>query len=132
MTGDQVEAVKLDIDNTSALALIKNPVFHDKGKHIRIKYHFVRKAFEDGSISAIFVGTTDLLADIFTKPLGRVKFQELRSRIRMVQLDQLRKNLGEICCYIPSQISLVCLLDRVQVVFLWSVSSLASFYFLSC
>ncbi|KAK3121549.1 hypothetical protein QOZ80_8BG0656020 [Eleusine coracana subsp. coracana] len=91
-TGDQAETVGLNIDNMSTLALIKNPVFHHRSKHIRIKYYFVREAFEDGSISANFVRTQDQLADIFTKALGRVRFHELRARIGMVQSNQMRKD----------------------------------------
>jgi hypothetical protein len=33
-----------------------------------------------------FIGTSDQLADIFTKALGRVKFQELRERIGIVEI----------------------------------------------
>jgi hypothetical protein len=80
-TGDPAETVGLKLDNMSALALIKNPVFHDKSKHIRINCHYVREASEDGSISTSFIGAKDQLADILTKALGRVRFQELRARI---------------------------------------------------
>ncbi|CAN6200243.1 unnamed protein product [Urochloa humidicola] len=91
-TGDPAETVGLKLDNMSAMALIKNPVFHDKSKHIRIKYHYVREASEDGSISTSFIGTKDQLADILTKALGRVRFQELRARIGMVQVNQVHKD----------------------------------------
>jgi ABC-type molybdenum transport system ATPase subunit/photorepair protein PhrA len=46
---------------------------------------------EDGSISASFINTLDQLADIFTKSLGQVKFQELRANIGMVQISQARR-----------------------------------------
>jgi hypothetical protein len=62
------------MDNMSTLALIKNHVFHDKSKHIRIKYHYVHGASEDGSIKTSFIGTKDRLRDILTKALGRVRF----------------------------------------------------------
>ena len=71
-TGDSVKTVRLMLDNMSALALIKNSVFHDKSKLIRIKYHYVREAPDDGSISTSFIGTKDQLADILTKAFGRV------------------------------------------------------------
>jgi len=69
-----VEVVELKMDNKSALALAKNPVFHEKSKHTTIKYHFLRSCLEDGTIKAEHVSTTDQLADILTKSLGKAKF----------------------------------------------------------
>jgi hypothetical protein len=69
------------------LALAKNPVFHDRSKHIRIKYHFIRDCLEDGSIKVNHIATTDQLADILTKSLGKAKFQEMR-RIGPKQITQ--------------------------------------------
>ncbi|XP_025822342.1 uncharacterized protein LOC112898180 [Panicum hallii] len=69
-----------------ALALAKKPVFHERSKHIRVKYHFVRGCLEDGSVKANYISTQDQLADFHAKSLGRVKFQELRSRIGMIKI----------------------------------------------
>jgi hypothetical protein len=80
----------------SALALAKNPVFHEKSKHIRIKYHFLRSCLEDGTIKAEHVSTTDQLADILTKSLGKAKFQEMRGRIGLKQINpKAHKAKGE-------------------------------------
>ena len=81
-----VEVVELKVDSKSALALAKNPVFHERSKHIRIKYHFIRSCLEDGSIKADHISTTDQLADILTKSLGRAKFEEMRERISLRQI----------------------------------------------
>ncbi|KAK3121821.1 hypothetical protein QOZ80_8BG0661360 [Eleusine coracana subsp. coracana] len=77
---------ELRVDSKSALALTKNPVFHERSKHIRVKYHFIRSYLEEGSVRADYINTKDQLADLLTKSLGRVKFQEFRSRIGMVKL----------------------------------------------
>jgi hypothetical protein len=74
------------VDNKSAMALAKNPVFHDRSKHIRVKYHFIRDCLEEGSVKEYYICTKDQLADLLTKSLGRIKFQELCSRIGVVQL----------------------------------------------
>ena len=87
LLGRDTEAVALRVDSKSALALAKNPVFHERSKHIRVKYHFIRGCLDEGSIKASYINTTDQLADLLTKPLGRVKFLELCSRIGMVQLS---------------------------------------------
>jgi hypothetical protein len=40
-----------------------------------------------GNFKACYINTNGQLADLLTKPLGRIKFLELCSRIRMVQLS---------------------------------------------
>ena len=75
LLGRKVDVVKLKVDNKSALALAKNPVFYERSKHIRIKYHFIKDCLEDRSIKASHIATTDQLADILTKLLGKPKFQ---------------------------------------------------------
>ena len=37
-------------DSQCAIQLVKNPVYHSKTKHIRRRYHFTRKAVEDGDM----------------------------------------------------------------------------------
>ena len=88
LLGRDAEAVELRVDSKSALALAKNPVFHEGNKHIRIKYHFIRSCLDEGSIKAGYINTQDQLADLLTKSLGQVKFQELHARIRMAQIPQ--------------------------------------------
>ena len=88
LLGKEVDVVELKVDSKSALALAKNPVFHDRSKHIRIKYHFIRDCLEDGSIKASHIPTTDQLVDILTKSLGKAKFQEMRRRIGLEQINQ--------------------------------------------
>ena len=88
LLGRDAEAVELRVDSKFALALAKNPVVHERSKHIRIKYHFIRSCLDEESIKAGYINTQDQLADLLTKSLGRVKFQELRARIGMVQIPQ--------------------------------------------
>jgi hypothetical protein len=77
-------AVELRVDSKSALALVKNPIFHERSKHIRVRYQFIRGYIEEESFKACYINTKDQLVDLLTKPLGRIKFLELRSRIGMV------------------------------------------------
>lgn len=81
LLGREPEKVELRIDNQSAIQLCKNPVFHDRSKHIETRFHFVRNCVEEGKISVNHVSTEDQLADILTKALGRIKFQEMKSKI---------------------------------------------------
>jgi hypothetical protein len=84
LLGIDTGAVELEVDSKSALALAKNLIFHEWSKHIWVRYHFIRGYLEEGSFNARYINTKDQLADLFTKPLGRIKFHELCSRIRMV------------------------------------------------
>jgi hypothetical protein len=87
LLGRDVGAVELRVDSQSALALAKNPVFHERSKHIRVRYHFIRDYLTEGSIKARYINTKDQLADLLTKPLGRIKFLELCFRSGMAQLS---------------------------------------------
>jgi hypothetical protein len=78
-----VEGVELRIDNQSAMALIKNHVFHDRSKYIRTRYHFIRQSVEEGDIYPAHVCGEDQLADILTKALPKARFEELRGKIGM-------------------------------------------------
>lgn len=40
--GQDLESNIIDYDNQSCIKLSKNHVFHDRSKHIDIKYHFIR------------------------------------------------------------------------------------------
>uniref|UniRef100_A0A453EM98 Retrovirus-related Pol polyprotein from transposon TNT 1-94 n=1 Tax=Aegilops tauschii subsp. strangulata TaxID=200361 RepID=A0A453EM98_AEGTS len=75
------DRVLLKVDNQSAIALCKNPVFHERSKHIDIRYHYVRSCVEEEQISVEHVRTEAQLADILTKPLARVRFQEMKEKI---------------------------------------------------
>jgi len=76
----------LRVDNKSAISLIKNPVHHDRTKHIDVKYHYVRECAERGLINIQFIGMAEQLGDIFTKALGRLKHDELRTKIGLTKL----------------------------------------------
>ena len=66
--------IKLNADNTSAIALAKNPEFHTRIKHIDVAYHFQRYYIRNGLIQLYYILTSDMVADGLTKPLNRQKF----------------------------------------------------------
>ena len=50
MTGVEPGAPELKVDNQSAIALSKNPVHHDRSKHIDTKFHYIRECTEGNRI----------------------------------------------------------------------------------
>ncbi len=68
-------------DNQSAQELTKNGVKSERTKHIDIKYHFVTDEVQRGSIALRWIPTTEQLADVFTKALGRPQHQALRDQL---------------------------------------------------
>jgi hypothetical protein len=81
-----IQQPTLKMDNQSAIALSKNPVLHDRSKHIDTKFHFIRECVEAGRICLDYVSTQEQLADILTKSLGRARFCELRDKIGVISL----------------------------------------------
>jgi hypothetical protein len=81
LIGAESGALELCIDNQSVIALCRNPVFHDRSKHIDVRYHFIWECVEEERIIIIYTVTMEQLADILTMVLGRIRFQELSSKI---------------------------------------------------
>jgi len=81
--GERDIKILLKVDNQSAISLSKNPIYHERSKHIETRYHFIRECVEKGQVVIEHARTEDQMADILTKALGRVKFLEMRRRIGM-------------------------------------------------
>jgi hypothetical protein len=69
--------IPIHCDNTSAISVSKNPVFHSKTKHIPIKYHFLKEQVTNQIVQVHYIPTTKQIADIFTKPLAKTPFEYL-------------------------------------------------------
>ena len=65
----------------------KNPVFHDKSKHIEIKYHYIRDMVQRGAVKLQYVATGKQIADVLTNPLARVKFEYFREKLGVLQIE---------------------------------------------
>ena len=72
-------------DNQSGIRLSKNPMFHDRSKHIDIRYHFIRDIVQRGAVMLDHIGTDEQVADILTKPLGKVKCLTFHESLGIVE-----------------------------------------------
>ncbi len=85
--GVKFETVPILCDNSSSVICIsKNPVFHSRTKHIEIRHYFLRENVERGLIEMKFCKTEDQVADIFTKPLSKERFERLRFELGMIRI----------------------------------------------
>ena len=72
------------------MALVKNPVQHQRSKHIDIKYHFVRTEVQKGTVQLKYIQSENNVADVFIKPVSGVrlnKFSKLRGKSGGVTLS---------------------------------------------
>ncbi|CAH2089057.1 unnamed protein product [Euphydryas editha] len=65
---------KVYSDNQSALRLLEVKEYcHRKTKHIDIRYHFVKDLIKNNNVITEYMSTEHMIADVLTKPLGRIK-----------------------------------------------------------
>jgi hypothetical protein len=67
------------VDNKSAIELAKNPVHHERSKHIDVRFHFIREHVKNGDVEMTHVTSRDQVADIFTKPLPAELFNKFKN-----------------------------------------------------
>ncbi|GJT94901.1 putative ribonuclease H-like domain-containing protein [Tanacetum coccineum] len=77
---------KIHIDNESTICKLKNPVFHSKTKHIKIKHHFIRDSNEKKLIQMIKIYTDQNVVNLLTKAFDVSRFQYLIASIGMLNL----------------------------------------------
>jgi hypothetical protein len=81
----QETPTKIFCDNMSAIALCKNPVFHERSKHIDIRYHKIRELIAKKEVEIDYCHTDDQSADIFTKTLKVELFYKLKKMLGMIR-----------------------------------------------
>ncbi|GJT40607.1 hypothetical protein Tco_0940472 [Tanacetum coccineum] len=74
---------KIYIDNESTICIVKNPVYHSKTKHIAIKHHFIRDAYEKKLIQVLKIHTNDNVVDLLTKPFDVSRHLDAKKKFVM-------------------------------------------------
>jgi len=75
--------IKIYVENVFAINLAKNPIFHQRSKHIDIQYHSLRDQVGKNMIKLEYCISEDQIAYIFTKPLKIDAFIKLRYMLGM-------------------------------------------------
>ena len=76
-------ATEKQVDNKSAIELAKNLVHHERRKHIDVRFYFIREYFKEGNVRTSHVASQDQVADIITKPLPTMLFENCKIMIGM-------------------------------------------------
>ena len=74
-------------DNDAATKIVRKPIQHSRTKHIDVKIHSIRDAFEKGFMDIIFIPTEEQRAVIFTKAFDKTKFLKLIKMLGMISFS---------------------------------------------
>ena len=74
------------MDSQSALYLCKDPVYHERSKHIDVRYHFIRDMVEEDVISVMKIAGEKNPADFGTKIVPSDKFVYCRNFLHVADV----------------------------------------------
>jgi hypothetical protein len=87
----EMDPTIIHCDNQSCVNLSKNLLFHNRSKHIEIKYHYIRDMVQRKAVHVQYLPAHEQIADIFTKPLAKMKFEYFCEILGLVKSDSLAK-----------------------------------------
>ena len=85
----QPMSTEIKIDNKSAIELAKNPVHHERSKHIDVRFHFIRQQVKEKNVHLRHVASRDQIADVLTKPLSKVWLDNYKRLMGMKDRKEL-------------------------------------------
>ena len=80
------KSMKMFCDNQATISIAKNPIHHDRTKHVEIDRHFIKEKVEEGIIKLTYIPTSLQTADILAKALPRTNCEDLSSKLGMINI----------------------------------------------
>ena len=71
-------------DNQSTCSIANTNAISSRTKHIDVQHHFIRQHINDGLFNTVWISTSDMTADIFTKPLLSNLFARHRESLGLI------------------------------------------------
>ena len=84
---EQEQATEIFCDNKATIAMTKNPAYHNRTKHIDIRYHYIRSLAARKEVELKFCVTNDQTADILTKALSLDKHTYFRKKLGVCSFE---------------------------------------------
>lgn len=87
LTEKDIGPIVLFNDNQSAKRLTENCMYYKRSKHIDVRFHFIRDVVASNLVKIVYLHTSNMIADIFTKSLPCVKHYKFLLELGMHNIN---------------------------------------------
>ncbi|GKC81663.1 retrovirus-related pol polyprotein from transposon TNT 1-94, partial [Tanacetum coccineum] len=113
--GLELNTVAVNYDNQGAIYFSWNHVFHERTKHINVRYHFIREVLEANTVKVLKVGTEHNVADALTKVVPGLKLQHCLELLNVGSQEKKKKELDVELCRVCISLSGSWLSNQINV-----------------